>query len=650
MPVDKINTQTDLVMLNFFPIVPIDPTFLVYRRRVEGEAPKGELEDGIHLFKMPSNDYVGDIRNSFEAYYVSFEPRSGFTEIDLNAKRVPGIAKDYLFWSLRSECSTRLDPSQYEVNDSFRRRVHFVMHTDDFGKELVWLEPYYFRSASRIGLLSGFEFSKNPEKSMDREVLRRGLSLDSHYRENRSFYIDHLSKLYSFYSKFHDALFPLTSKGIALDIAWPPISAKSTRLEKKQYLFSGGHSSPSQFLGVRTYGPYRALSSRPILCFVYRDQDKTLAYDLYYALNGRTYPTTFPGMSKMFSIDLDPTRIKGASIRDFGPESVEKVAAELSANFGESPFLPIIAFPWSRLDLTAEAEKAYYSVKYTFLKKRIATQFVSLDMLRNKEALKWATSNIGLAVFSKLGGIPWQLSPKSAPCLIVGVGQAHRKDAAGRIRRYFAYSVLTDSTGVYQRIKVLSENENEDAYLGGLAKSLVSLLSEYSADYKRIALHTTFALRRKEMAAIYDALRGFAGSNSPLLLAVLKFDEKSKFMGFAIWNNSRVPYESTVVPISEDEYLIWFEGLQYGKPMVTRRIGRPMYVNFTYSSRSLGPQEKSQLLQDSMNLAGANWRGFNAKSMPISVYYAKLIAQYIGSFDKLNLGEIEIENLPPWFL
>ena len=51
-----------------------------------------------------------------------------------------------------------------------------------------------------------------------------------------------------------------------------------------------------------------------------------------------------------------------------------------------------------------------------------------------------------------------------------------------------------------------------------------------------------------------------------------------------------------------------------------------------------------------MNLSGANWRGFNAKSMPVSVYYAKIIADYISSFDKLGLDDIEIENLRPWFL
>jgi hypothetical protein len=60
--------------------------------------------------------------------------------------------------------------------------------------------------------------------------------------------------------------------------------------------------------------------------------------------------------------------------------------------------------------------------------------------------------------------------------------------------------------------------------------------------------------------------------------------------------------------------------------------------------------EKNVYLQDSLNLSGANWRGFNAKSLPVSVFYAKLIARYFSQFERLGLEECELDNLTPWFL
>ena len=76
-----------------------------------------------------------------------------------------------------------------------------------------------------------------------------------------------------------------------------------------------------------------------------------------------------------------------------------------------------------------------------------------------------------------------------------------------------------------------------------------------------------------------------------------------------------------------------------------------MNVEFIhFSAEELSNSDEISYLQDAINLSGANWRGFNAKTSPVSVYYAKIIADYIGHFDKLGLPEIDIENMPPWFL
>lgn len=132
--------------------------------------------------------------------------------------------------------------------------------------------------------------------------------------------------------------------------------------------------------------------------------------------------------------------------------------------------------------------------------------------------------------------------------------------------------------------------------------------------------------------------------------AVLKFTSSEKFFGYAPNTNTLIPYESTVVRLSKNEFLIWFEGLLRDRPNVVKRIERPVHVMFWYPQEDVNADLMRACLQDAVNLAGANWRGFGAKSLPVSVYYAKLVADYYKEFDALGLERFEVAALPPWFL
>ena len=130
----------------------------------------------------------------------------------------------------------------------------------------------------------------------------------------------------------------------------------------------------------------------------------------------------------------------------------------------------------------------------------------------------------------------------------------------------------------------------------------------------------------------------------------IKFNDRSKFYGFAEDHNTRVPYESTVIPLARNEFLVWFEGLQYGRPALSEMVGGPLHVQFTYPRDGLSRDQQRAHLQDAINLSGANWRGFNAKSLPVSVYYAQLIAKYLKEFENLGLPDVGVDILKPWFL
>ena len=111
-----------------------------------------------------------------------------------------------------------------------------------------------------------------------------------------------------------------------------------------------------------------------------------------------------------------------------------------------------------------------------------------------------------------------------------------------------------------------------------------------------------------------------------------------------------MPYESSFVKLSRSEYLVWFEGLLYGKEVVDKRLSNPVHIQFLNLDNSKGFDER-KYLQDVLNLSGANWRGFNAKSIPISIYYSQIIAKYTEAFEMIDgYEENSISNDKPWFL
>ena len=230
-----------------------------------------------------------------------------------------------------------------------------------------------------------------------------------------------------------------------------------------------------------------------------------------------------------------------------------------------------------------------------------------------------------------------------------GVGQAHKVLAEGGIERFFAYSVLTDSSGAFQEIRLLGTADDEESYIDAFHSSLRRIFEDYADRFSSFVVHSTFAIRRRELDSVAAALDAQQSTGGEGDFVSMKFNDRNRFFGFSSGHNSRVPYESSVVALSRSEYLVWFEGLQYGQSTLQKMVGGPLHVTYAYPDR-IGESEKRRFLQDAINLSGANWRGFNAKSLPVSVYYAQIIAKYLKEFDAHGLGPLDVDTIVPWFL
>lgn len=650
--------KNSFISLNFFPLVNQEFEFTIYRKKVQNPQEQRPSDD-CKRWNLPKT-LDQDI---YEPYWSYYEEKQGFQEFVCNDITNNDLTKHYLFHLLKHNCEP-LPSREYEIDKrSFSNRIYFVIREHPNTRlETVWLEPYFLKAKGEFGFLADFAL-RSPDRTQTKRDLELSLAQKNN-RPNKDFYIDRFEKLKRFVSMFHERLFPLFFNNLELDIEKSLGKLSAQLLKTKTYVFAKGESS-SQFGGIKSYSPLKTISSRQKIYFVYRPQDKPFSYDLYRALEGKSFQT-FDGMAKTFKFDLSKTTVSGIPIRNFDSTEIEKVCNQIPQNEeGRKDGVPIVLIPFDKFG-KPEDNKSYYRLKHKFLEHGISSQCVRLQTLKSENTFKWSVANIGLQIFAKLGGEPWKVRPANERCLIIGIGQAHRKEKVKlvdeqngkpyekfQIKKSFAYTVLTDSSGIYKDLVILSSGEEETDYLRNLKDNLRNIIEKYDTEYDKFVIHTTFSINRDEINVIKNLVNQMSEDETRHKeFVVMKFNDKNKYFGYANENNSLIPYESSFMKLSKDEYLVWFEGLQYHTSSSPKSIERPVHVQFLHSPEYFNDENKKSYLQDALNLSGANWRGFNAKSFPVSVFYAKEIARYINAFRESSLDEANVDwtGITPWFL
>ena len=629
------------IALNFFPLATNEFNITVYCAPfVEGKRPEVGGELGVRRYLS--------VNGKREYYWTLFEPFANGIKVVCKPYDNTYLTIAALRFALIKTCRDNLRSDQMNVIEGFRRSVEIVTGKFREGSQVFVVEPYFLRSRYEFGFLADFRFHPVEKYRGSRQSLQRSLALDKYGRPNLNYYADHYSHLAAYASEFHNQIFPIHMPGgDEVLVSNRIVEVPQQTLEVKNYVVGSNRDSRSQFMGVKQSGPLKATSDSARLYFIYRQEDHGLSQDLFRALRGNTFGT-FSGMEEMFCLPISSENVRGVTISRFTDSEIDRIRDRVIADAGDREVIAVVLTPFSRHD-RPDKNAAYWKLKHAFLSKRVPIQVVSTKTVADTNTLKWSTASIGLQVFAKLGGTPWKVRPRTERCLIVGIGQAHRISKNG-IERFFAYSVLTDSSGVFEEVRVLGEAHDEERYIEDFSANLRKIFADYSTRFSSFVVHATFNIRRRELDSIAAALSDRKDQAEVGEFVSLKFNDRNRFFGFAGGHNSRVPYESSVVSLSSREFLVWFEGLQYNRRTISKMVGRPLHVQFTYPDRGLSPQRKQAHLQDAINLSGANWRGFNAKSLPVSVYYAQLIAKYLKEFEQHGLPEVDVNILTPWFL
>jgi len=621
------------ITLNFLPVNHSDFAFRVYRRKVEHL--EKSWDKNIYRYNLP------DDTGEYASYWVSFSVFENAKEFECQSNINFELTKEYLKTLILQNIEKQGLKLHIQSKKFEKKRLYILLEKikDANGKVIgdktIWLEPYFLKVKGQFGFLIDFRFIKSANYPFNREVQKYSLSLNKDYRTNVDYNIDKYSYLVSFIKKYIYQISNLTDD-LIIDNNFIEIEADT--LDTKQYIFSDGNTENSQFKGIMNNGPYQKVEIDPYYFYVFKKKHKSYATDLLNALNGKTY-NTFKGIEKFGLQNQTKHNTKAILIDSYSDEELLKIINEVRSSNKQNPIIISI--------IPQNEEEFYYKLKNECLKENIPSQAVHIETINNYNQLKWSVGSIALQIYSKLGGIPWIVSPSNENCLIVGIGQANRRNKiTGKIERFYSYSVLLDSSGRFFEIKQLADETNKQQFLHSLANNVKQIIEEYST-YDKIIFHIPEKIKNEDIKHIEKILKE---ADSNVELSIIKINDDSKFIGFNKAENSLVPYESSFLQLSKKEYLLWTEGLNYHNKKVLKRYGSPLHISFIYSNKEEIFNEPYKYLQDILNLSGANYRGFNAKALPVSVYYPKLIAGFSKHFKELNLEFVTNDSKKPWFL
>ena len=407
------------------------------------------------------------------------------------------------------------------------------------------------------------------------------------------------------------------------------------------------------YQGITRYGPFDAsrvnLSSQSIL-FVFPESLRLLARKLVMAL--RDGYRTFPGFGQMFRLPFANDQVESLVITgDFSTPSTaalsyrEAIADWNSRSQHSDPKLALVLVPHSE---RWETERPYYEAKASFARLGIPTQMVTAELLQNDREFGWSVANIALAVFAKLGGIPWVVeSPAVDKDLIIGVGRADIRDQAD-LRRIFGYALSFTSNGVYRQTWSFTPAADEQTYLDRLEEAIRDALTsarDTDEPFQRLVIHLGKKTGWKEASA---AKRAMASANISLPVALLRLDDSSLYDIADGRADTLAPPKGIAVRLGSRQILLQTEGLTpTGVP------NGPLLLELDERS-DVGPETLDDLASQAFRLAHANWRGFNARSQPVTLVYGELLARLVGYLEEVATWDPTLLRNDlrdrPWFL
>lgn len=296
------------------------------------------------------------------------------------------------------------------------------------------------------------------------------------------------------------------------------------------------------------------------------------------------------------------------------------------------------------------ADSPYYVAKAALMSQGIPVQMVRIEtILQPPSSLAFTLTNIAVALYAKLGGIPWTLAlqQKMVHEVIVGIGSTRVGfDRLSERERLVGITTVFSGDGNYLLGNATAEVEAaryQEALLNSLEASLAELRRRFGwqkGDRLRIVFHQSFKrYKDSEAAAVAELVKRLSDFQVEYAFVQVSdehdwklFDPTSegvpagkKMKGMA------VPERGQIVPLGPYATLVTLTGPRQLKSDA-QGCPRPILVAIHRDSTF---QSLDYIAKQVFDLSFMSWRTVMPSSRPVSISYPNFVVQLLGNLRRV---------------
>ena len=305
-------------------------------------------------------------------------------------------------------------------------------------------------------------------------------------------------------------------------------------------------------------------------------------------------------------------------------------------------------------------DNPYLVTKSTFMSQGAPVQEIEIETIRDDRGKPWILNNMALAVYAKLGGIPWVLTstPGMTHELIFGIGSARiQTKRLSESERVVGITTVFNGDGNYLLYNVSKDVPYEE-YQSTLLQSLKDCLEEIKARYGwqpgdnvRLIFHQSFKKYRDvEAQAVKKFVQSITDFNVEYAFVHIStthqwniFDTQSD--GADYWENYKkfvkgkyVPMRGYCIPLGPQTALLTLTGPQQLK---THLQGCPDPILISIHRESTFTSQE-YLISQIYKFTFMSWKSFFPSTMPVTIAYSDMIANLMGQLKPVQNWNPEI--------
>lgn len=434
---------------------------------------------------------------------------------------------------------------------------------------------------------------------------------------------------------------------------WPNGASTVRRAEPAVFVFdaAGRKTHRSSSHGIAEFGPYSRsapIPRAPRVCLICQASQQGVAEQLMYKFLHGIQNTVFSrGFLRTYGFDdCQPVPFTARNGTAAAYHEASQRALQATRDGGQKWDLAFVQVE-DRTHQMRGDDNPYLVTKAFFLTQQIPIQQFRFETSQtpNQSQLAYTLSNMGLATYAKLGGIPWLLraDPTTTHELVVGISSSRvRTSRLSQGARLVGFTTVFSGDGSYflhTVSKAVAFDDYSDEMLASLRASLERVRKERNwqkGERVRLIFHAFKPLRDNEARATTRLAQELSDFQLEFAFLHVASDTNLQLFnrnahGVPVGQSGKVkgvfvPERGLMVELSDGDMLVGATG---AKELKRATDGAPIPLRLHLHPASTF-RDLRYLGQQVMLFASHSWRGFQPASMPVTVSYSQLIARYMG--------------------